>query len=204
MEKFRVTKSKIIEAITGDIYGMHPYHKPENFDKIMDTLLKRLDTKAETHKGKKLTFIMLEYESINDFEKKLKEFLFKIKEFRQLNISKKLKDAGVEDIDDERNSGIKFSSRFDRDTEDERYTDFVDLDACIRNIVISVNRIIQFDEDCFLCKYAKEYGSMEPGDPRCDTCICNPNVKYKRETHPMALKPKKDWTEEEKAKYSIW
>ena len=62
----------------------------------------------------------------------------------------------------------------------------------------------QFDEDCFLCKYTKEYGSMEPGDPRCDTCICNPNVKYKRETHPMALKPKKDWTEEEKAKYSIW
>ena len=204
MEKFRVTNSQIIEAFTGVIYGMHPYHKPENFDKIMDTLLKRLDTKAATHKGKKLTFIMLEYESINDFEKKLKEFLFKIKEFRQLNISKKLKDAGVEDIDDERNSGIKFSSRFDRDTEDERYTDFVDLDACIRNIVISVNRIIQFDEDCFLCKYAKEYGSMEPGDPRCDTCICNPNVKYKRETHPMALKPKKDWTEEEKAKYSIW
>ena len=204
MEKFRVTNSQIIEAFTGVIYGMHPYHKPENFDKIMDTLLKRLDTKAETHKGKKLTFIMLEYESINDFEKKLKEFLFKIKEFRQLNISKKLKDAGVEDIDDERNSGIKFSSRFDRDTEDERYTDFVDLDACIRNIVISVNRIIQFNEDCFLCKYAKEYGSMEPGDPRCDTCICNPNVKYKRETHPMALKPKKDWTEEEKAKYSIW
>ena len=203
MEKFRVSNSQLIEAFAGVIYGMHPYHKPENFDKIMDALLKRLDTKAETYKGKKLTFIMLEYESIDDFKKKLKEFLFEIKEFRQLNISKKLKDAGVEDIDDERNSGIKFSSRFDRDTEDERYTDFIDLDACIQNIVFSVNRIIQFDEDCFLCKYTKEYGSMEPGDPRCDTCICNPNVTYKRETHPMALKPKKDWTEEEKAKYSI-
>ena len=204
MEKFRVSNSQLIEAFAGVIYGMHPYHKPENFDKIMDALLKRLDTKAETYKGKKLTFIMLEYESIDDFKKKLKEFLFEIKEFRQLNISKKLKDAGVEDIDDERNSGIKFSSRFDRDTEDERYTDFIDLDACIQNIVFSVNRIIQFDEDCFLCKYTKEYGSMEPGDPRCDTCICNPNVTYKRETHPMALKPRKDWTEEEKAKYSIW
>ena len=204
MEKFRVSNSQLIEAFTGVIYGIHPYHKPENFDKIMDALLKHIDTKAKTHNGKKLTFIMLEYESIDDFKKKLKEFLFEIKEFRQLNISKKLKDAGVEDIDDERNSGIKFSSRFDRDTEDERYTDFVDLDACIQNIVFSVNRIIQFDEDCFLCKYAKEYGSMKPGDPRCDTCICNPNVTYKRETHPMALKPRKDWTEEEKTKYSIW
>ena len=204
MEKFRITNSQLIEAFTGVIYRIHPYHKPENFDKIMDALLKRLDTKAKTNNGKKLTFIILEYESINDFEKKLKEFLFKIKEFRQLNISKKLKDAGVEDIDDERNSGIKISTRYDVNTEDERYTDFVDLDACIQNIIFSVNRIIQFDEDCFLCKYAKEYGSMEPGDPRCDTCICNPNVTYKRETHPMALKPKKDWTEEEKAKYSIW
>ena len=204
MEKFRVSNSQLIEAFTGVIYRMHPYHKPENFDKIMDALLKHLDTKAETHKGKKLTFIMLKYESINDFKKKLKEFLFEIKEFRQLNISKKLKDAGVEDIDDERNSGIKFSTRYDVNTEDERYTDFVDLDACIQNIVFSVNRIIQFDDDCFLCKYAKDYGSMEPGDPRCDTCICNPNVKDKRESHPMSLKPKKDWTEEEKAKYSIW
>ena len=203
MEKFIVTNRQIIQAIAGTIYAMHPYHNPENFDKIMDALLKHLNTKAETHKDKKLTFIILEYESIDDFKKKLKEFLFEIKEFRQLNISKKLKDAGVEDIDDERNSGIKFSTRYDVNTEDERYTDFVDLDACVQNIVFSVDRIIQFDEDCFLCKYAKEYGSMEPGDPRCDTCICNPNVKYKRESHPMALKPKKDWTEEEKAKYSI-
>ena len=204
MEKFRVTNNKLIEAFAGVIYSMHPYHKPENFDKIIDALLKRLDTKAETYKGKKLTFIMLEYESINDFKKKLKEFLFEIKEFRQLNISKKLKDAGVEDIDDKRNSGIVFSTRYDINTEDDRYKDFIDLDACVQNIVRSIDRITQFDEDCFLCKYAKEYGSMEPADPRCDTCICNPNVTYKRETHPMALKPRKDWTEEEKDKYSIW
>lgn len=204
MEKFRVSNSQLIEAFTGVIYRMHPYHKPENFDKIIDALLEHLDTKAKTNNGKKLTFILLEYESINDFKKKLKEFLFEIKEFRQLNISKKLKDAGVEDINDERNSGIKVSTRYNVDTEDERYTDFIDLDACIRNIVFDIDRIIQFDEDCFLCKYAKEYGSMEPGDPRCDTCICNPNVKYKRESHPMSLKAKKDWTEEEKAKYSIW
>lgn len=203
MEKFKVTNGQLIEAFAGVIYRMHPYHKPENFDKIMDALLKYLDTKAKIHNGKKLNFIVLEYESINDFKQKLKEFLFEIKEFRQLNISKKLKDAGVEDMDDVRNSGIRFSTRYDVDTEDERYTDFIDVYACIQNIVCSIDRITQFDEDCFLCKYAKEYGSMEPGDPRCDTCICNPNIRYKRETHPMALKPKKDWTEEEKSKYSI-
>ncbi len=203
MENFRVTNRQLIQAVTGTIYGMHPYHKPENFDKIMDALLEFIDSKAEVYNGKKLTFVVLEYESINDFKNKLKEFLFGIKEFRQLNISKKLKDAGVEDINDDRNKGFRFLDGHSIEIKDERYTDFIDLDACVRNIVLNVDRIIQSDEDCFLCKYAKEYGSMEPGDPRCDTCICNPNVKYKRETHPMALKPKKDWTEEEKAKYSI-
>ena len=204
MENFRVTNRQLIQAVTGTIYAMHPYHKPENFDKIMDALLELIDSKSEVHNGKKLTFVELEYESINEFKNKLKEFLFGIKEFRQLNISKRLKDAGVEDIDDDRNKGFKFLDRNSVETEDERYTDFIDLDACVRNIVLNADRIIQSDEDCFLCKYAKSYGSMEPGDPRCDTCICNPNVKYKRETHPMALKPKKDWTEEEKAKYTIW
>ena len=89
MEKFRITNKQLIEAFTGVIYRMHPYHKPENFDKIMDALLKRLDTKAETHKGKKLTFIMLEYESINDFRNIIKVFLYESLENRQINISRK-------------------------------------------------------------------------------------------------------------------
>lgn len=145
MENFKVTNRQLIQAVTGTIYSMHPYHKPENFDKIMDALLEFINSKAEVYNGKKLTFVILEYESINEFKKKLKEFLFGIKEFRQLNISKKLKDAGVEDIDDDRNKGFRFSDRYSVETEDERYTDFIDLDACIQNIVFSVDRIIQFD-----------------------------------------------------------
>ena len=62
MENFRITNSQLIQAVTGTIYAMHPYHKPENFDKIMDALLEFLDSKAEIHNGKKFTFIMLEYE----------------------------------------------------------------------------------------------------------------------------------------------
>ena len=44
---------------------------------------------------------------------------------------------------------------------------------------------------------------MEPGDERCSTCICNPDIKYKRESHPMSIKPRKEWTEEEKIKYNL-
>ena len=44
---------------------------------------------------------------------------------------------------------------------------------------------------------------MEPGDERCATCICNSKMKYRREIHPMAVKPKSEWTQEEKEMYSL-
>lgn len=115
-----------------------------------------------------------------------------------------MKDEGIKDIDDERNSGIRFVDRYTVETQDERYTDFIDLYACVRNIVRQIDVIQQMNEDCSLCKYAKEYGSMEPSEcEQCKNCLCNPKIRYNRETHPMALKPKKDWTEEEKEKHKL-
>lgn len=202
--KARITYSDIINAITGVIYEMHPYHKPENIDKIVDILNNWYENTPDVSGHIDSRFKLFEWDSWNDFEKWLKEFLMKIPEFRQLNISRALKDQGVVDCDDKRNSGFVFTSRYDTDTKDKRYTDFVDLDACIRNIVNQIDRKQQMNEDCFLCKYAKEYHSMEPSDcDKCKNCICNPKIRYNRETHPMALKPYSLWTEEEKQKYEI-
>lgn len=61
MKKFKINNRQLIQAITGTIYAIHPYHKPENFYKIMNALLKFLDSKAEVHNGKKLTYIRLKY-----------------------------------------------------------------------------------------------------------------------------------------------
>lgn len=202
--KVRISKRKIIGAVAGVIYEMHPYHKPEGIDKIIDAVNKWCDDTPDCGGRIKDAFKLFEWDSWKDFEKWLNDFLKNILEFRQLNISRKLKDEGVKDADDERNSGIIFVSRYTVETQDNRYTDFVDLDACVRNIVRQIDIIEQMDEDCFLCKYAKEYGSMEPSDSEvCKNCLCNPKIKYNRETHPMALKPKKDWTKEEKEKYNL-
>ena len=65
------------------------------------------------------------------------------------------------------------------------------MTACIQNIVYEINLDNQNNEDCFLCKYAKEYQSMEPSDSEtCKTCTLNPNYKFKREPHPMSLVPR--------------
>lgn len=196
-----ISNGTIIKYISGTIYEMHPYHKPENIDKIIEKLLEYF---KNYNKNKNDTIVLLEFNDYDDFYKWLKEFLLNIKEFRQLNISKKLKDAGVDDVDDERNSGIIFIDRYTKKTYDSRYNDFVDLDACIRNIYNGIIVEKEYDEDCFLCNYSKEYGSLEPGEhERCKTCICNPIIKFNRIPHPMSIKPQNEWTDEEKEKYKL-
>lgn len=39
----RTTNSKIVKAIAGTIVEMHPYHNPENMDKIINNVVTTLD-----------------------------------------------------------------------------------------------------------------------------------------------------------------
>lgn len=198
-----ISNRTIIGCVTGVIYEMHPYHQPDNLNIIVDEFEKYFDN-IDNGRGKNDKFKLLDFKDWKEFNKWLKEFLMNIKEFRQLNISKKLKDAGVQDIDDDRNKGIKIVDRHTIETKDSRYSDFIDLDACIQNICIQIQILKEYDEDCFLCNYAKEYGSMEPGDhAACKSCVCNPNIRFNRIPHPMSLKPHNQWTEEEKEKYEL-
>ena len=202
MEKIRISNKQIIGAVAGNIYRMHPYHMPEGIDKIMQHLNDTLDSLPDSAGVVNDTFKLFEFDNFSVFKKWLKGILEQVPEYHDLNVSKKLKEKGVKAGDPE-NSGFRVTSRYDIETIDGRYTDFIDLDALIGNICVEIDRLQQMDDDCFLCKYAKEYGSMEPGDDRCATCICNPNICYQRETHPMALKPKKDWTPEEIEQYEL-
>lgn len=201
--KIIISNKEIIRSVAGNIYRLHPYHMPEGIDKIMGHLVKTLDETPDNRGHINKSFKLFEFNNFRDFENWLKNILEQVPEYHELNVSRKLKEQGVHDGEPE-NMGFRFTSIYDVETQDSRYTDFIDLDALIQNICVEIDRLQQMDEDCFLCKYAKEYGSMEPGDERCSTCICNPNIKYRREKHPMSIKPKKDWTQEEIEKYSLY
>ena len=198
----RISNKDIIGAVAGNIYRMHPYHMPEGIDKIMGHLNKVIDESPDCGGRVDDTFKLFEFEDFKVFKKWLKDILEQVPEYHELNVSRKLKERGVKSGDPE-NSGFVFTSRYDASGLATRYTDFIDLDALIGNIAYDINKMGQINDDCFLCKYAKSYGSMEPGDKRCEKCICNPNIRYERETHPMALKPKNEWTEEEIKQYSL-
>ena len=202
MNKIRISNKEIIGSVAGNIYRMHPYHMPEGIDKIMGYLNKIIDETPDCSGTVDNTFKLFEFDNFKEFKNWLKEILEQIPEYHELNVSRKLKEQGVK-ADDPENSGFAFTSRYDTSGLATRYTDFIDLDALIGNICVEIDRLQQMGEDCFLCKYAKKYGSMEPGDERCVNCICNPKIRYYRETHPMALKPKKDWTPEEIEQYKL-
>jgi hypothetical protein len=198
-----ISNREIINAVAGNIYSMHPYHLPEGIDKIMGHLVKIMDETPDSCGVINNTFKLFKFQDFTEFRNWLKNILEQVSEYKQLNVSKALKEKGVK-YDDPENEGFRFTSRYTQETLDDRYTDFIDLDALIGNICIHIDRLQQMGDDCFLCKYAKEYGSTKPSEcDKCLNCLCHPNIRYNRESHPMSLKPFDQWTEEEKEKYSL-
>lgn len=196
-----ISNTTVINAVTGVLFEMHPYHNPEGIYTIITEIEKHFD--ELDGQNMKNTFKVLSFDSYDEFYKLLKTWLNDIKEFNALNISRKLKDEGVVDIDDDRNKGFSVCDRYTVSTYDKRYTDFIDLDAAITNISNQILLLMESDDDCFLCRYAKEYGSMEPGQMICQSCICNPKMENRYEPHPMSLKPMNEWSEEEREMYEF-
>ena len=199
----RITNREIINAVAGCIYEMHPYHLPEGIGEIIKHLRDVIDNLQDCSGSKDNVFKIFEFENFNEFEKWLKNILEQVPEYFELNVSRKLKDENVKAGDTE-NSGITFTCRYDSYTLDSRYTDFIDLDALLRNICVQIEHLQIIEDDCFLCKYAENYGSMHPSKcDICENCICNPKHCYNREPHPLSLKPHSEWTKEEKELYSL-
>lgn len=189
MNKIYLTKPLLCKHILGTIYELAPGCKVRNINKIHKYILNWCNEN-------KINYTDIEYSKFEDY---LRDMLMNCLEFRQLNISQKLWDTGVRDYDDERNQGFAISTFVSHDKNGdpsyiytaEEYTDFIDLDACIPNIVSSYINEIQINDDCFLCKFAGKYGNMEPTNcEECKTCLCNPKIKYNRVPHPKSLLPR--------------
>lgn len=185
MEKYFITKSKVVKAVASVIYDFAPGNNPRGIIKIMRHV--RLWCSKNFKDYDKWT----KAEINANFTK----MLYTCKEFTQLNISQALWDNGVRDYNDSKNQGVSFTSvGHDEDgepcviTKTKEYYDFVDLDACINNIIREYILDIENNEDCFLCKYAEEYQSFEPSNcEKCRTCTLHPEHRCNYEPHPTSL-----------------
>ena len=184
-----ITKRRLIKCCIGVIYEMAPGNNPRNIANIRQYIVNFCTNNIKDYS------IRVEDNKLFNY---IKDMLFGCVEFTQLNISQDKWDKGMRDPFCKENSGFGFVAiGHDKDgvpskiTHPKDYFDFIDLDACVQNITREIDLDEQNNEDCFLCKYAKEYQSMEPSDSEtCRTCTLNPKYRFKRESHPMSLVPR--------------
>lgn len=186
-EVYHLNRRRVTAIIIGIIYEMAPGRKPRSIGKIVDHIVMALNTPNEHNFfeiTKCPTHFSLGYYSDPKQIKEMVKYALDCKEFIQLNISNIKWRNGQREPDEE----IVFTDRYSDEPEVD--TDFIDLDACIGNITCAIQYDADSEGECFLCKYAKKYGSSDPSDSKvCATCANNPNYGFHRVAHPMSLVP---------------
>lgn len=181
-----INRRTFIASIVKTIYEMAPGFKPRNIDKIINNLIEKLNT-ADIRNKFGVTKVPTHFAIARlETDKELRDLItyaLDQDEVRELNISN----------NNYKNGNIQTDRAvFVTETSDEPDIDddFIDLAALAQNSFIEVIMQEQMREDCFLCKFAKEYSSTEPSDcDECKHCVLNPDYSYKRITHPIALIP---------------
>ena len=124
MNKQLILESTFIRGAVGVIYKMAPGYKPRKIDEIVEGIRHAFQTRGQAVMDSH--YILVDPD--NTYE--LVESIMKsIPAFNELNLSQHEVDNGIT-LDDDR-PGFAFVSRYDTLQE---YYDFVDLDACVRNI----------------------------------------------------------------------
>jgi len=141
-----ISNRRFIQYTIGVIYRQAPGHKPRNVDKIVDFIknyfvvdCKDKESYFKTNDG--YVSFRIEEEDLVDF---IEECLMSCDDFRNLNLSQDEVDRGISVDDENRDDFVGI----DRYTNIKEYYDFIDLDACIRNIAFEFGKDF-LDDDLF-------------------------------------------------------
>lgn len=156
-KRISINLNEFVFAVGGQLYSQAPNHKPRKVDAIM--------TKARDKFKEKCSCHLQEFHSANVAEDELETFirdiLFSIPEFEELNLSQIEFENGVGVNDDDRTKFL-FTSAYD--TVDWK-NDFVDLDAYVRNVIRQLCILKNANLDCFCCIHAET--------EKCNNCVVN-------------------------------
>ena len=158
-----VSHKTFIQCVAGVIYRMAPDNKPRELDKIVEYIKDYFWEHADKQtRGKdKNSFTCVEIEENKSYEF-IHNCLFGCREFQNLNLSQAEIDKGIS-VDDESRPKWVIGGASDG-SHLKSYYDFIDLDACVRNI----NNLLWneftnddlFEQKVFLCK-KNEKGELE-------------------------------------------
>jgi hypothetical protein len=191
-----VTNSCIVENVCGVLFRLSPYNKVPNIDEIVHCVLNSIferQSDSDKIKYKKddgiYSFMMCSFKDEKELRIWLKNTLFNCEAFKMLNVTPKEQKNGKTYKEVEET--LVFVDRY---SSIKQENEFVDLDAAVRNIINGIINDTNAEKDCFLCEFAKNYGSTEHGDSECcNYCINNwsENCKVKSyyKQHPYSLLP---------------
>lgn len=129
---------KLVCYLSGCIYELAPNFEPRKIDIIMKKFVEKVknDEDIKTLGQGSHTFYFFKNNK-KDMEKKLREILWGIPEFLELNLSQREFEAGINPTDENRGVNIVFTSRYGS-TINAPEDDFIDLDAVIQNVMYAL------------------------------------------------------------------
>lgn len=135
-DKIVITPRDIIAAFSYCILKQSPYTSVTNLVEILEDIRKELINIGypdENAYFDKYSVHLYLHKSYDDIYKDLEKIRDNVESFKRLNITKFELDKGISDCNDDKRS-VKFAV-VGRGIINNRDKDFIDLDACIRNVV---------------------------------------------------------------------
>lgn len=174
-ENINIYERQLMHTIGGLLFDMAPNRQPRKVEIIMTKARDKF--RQDAYNDNEWYFLSIEKDKLNSY---IKELLFSIPEFEELNLTQIEYENNV-NVNDENRSKYKFVSSHDNETKESWKTDFIDLDAFVRNVYSSIYNSIESDKECFFCTHSSKENSEE-----CNSCSLNPKftVNYKSSREP--------------------
>lgn len=120
-----VTERNLLFAIGGQLFDQAPNRQPRKVEIIMQKVRDAFRADDKCHNDNEFYSMRLPEKGVYQF---IKDTLFAIPEFQELNLSQIEYENGVS-VDDENRGKYSFVTRYDKYDSDSWKSDFIDLDA---------------------------------------------------------------------------
>ena len=175
-----ISERQLMFVVAGQLFEQAPNRQPRKSETIMQKL--RDAFRSESYNDNEFYTVHVEQEDLYDW---IKDKLFSIQEFKELNLTQEEYDKGIS-VDDESRPKYCFTTRYDVHDSESWKRDFIDLYAFVQNVHRMLLNIIDIEEDCFCCIHqGKDIKStLDCGNSDfCKECIVNPNLKNNYEAN---------------------
>ena len=142
-----VSERNLLFVIAGQLFDQAPNRQPRKAEIIMQKVRDAFRSDKRCNNDNEWYSIRLPEKEVYQFVKNL---LFSIPEFQELNLSQIEYENGVS-VDDESRAKYSFVTRYDKYDSESWKSDFVDLDACVRNVERMFWIVSDIEQDRFGC-----------------------------------------------------